>query len=179
MNNTLKPNRKRKFNFADIIITLIIISLLFLLFKLFTGDLSFNFSHKSEVKYTIKIENLEDDIARLVLQGQTIYDVQTGNQIGIIESYDITDAVYSEYDSDAGYYKNYRYPDLKDVFVTVVAQCEKKDSIISVNGIDIIQGKPLSFRTLSIYADGVITEVQEIIHTPSVINDSKASDALE
>jgi len=179
MNNTPKPNKKLKFNFADIIITLIIVSLLFLLFKLFTGDLSLDLIGKSEVKYTIKIENLDEDIAQLILQDQTLYDNQTGNPIGTIESFSVTDAVYTEYDSDAGYYKNYSYPDLKNVSITVVGQCKEKNNIISVNGIEIIQGKPLSFRTVSIYADGVVTDVQKISNNPSVINDSNASDALE
>ncbi len=178
MNNGA-ANKKRKFNFADFIILLVAVSLIFLLIKLFMGDLSFGFIDTKEVRYTVKLEKIDEDISKLILQGQTVYDNTTGNPVGIIESIEIRDAVYSEYDSEAGYYKNYRYPDLKDITVTVTSECEIKENGYNVNGFNIIAGKALPFRTSSMYADGIITGAQEIVNDTSVISDPQPVDSLQ
>ncbi len=174
--NSAHASKKRKFNIADIIIILIAVSLAFLLIKLFAGDFSLGFIDKKEVRYTVKMEMIDEDISKFVLSGQTVYDNSTGNSVGIIESVEIEDSVYSEYDSQAGYYKDYRYPDLKDITVVVVSECEVKNGTYNVNGFHIISGKTLAFRTNSMYADGIITEVQEIVDAGSPAADVQTGD---
>jgi len=159
MNNNTESRRIRRFNFADLIIVVVLLIIVMLLVKLFVGNFADYLPSADNLEYTVEAKQMSSEIYSLFTVGQSVFDSETGNEISEISA---SQSVYSEYDTSAGEYVHYQYPDLLDVKIRIVSPFKKDGLWHKVNGVEIKTGKNISFITNTAYADGVIANVETI-----------------
>lgn len=182
MNNNTENRRKRRLNFADAIIVAVLLIIVMLLVKLFVGSYSDYVPSADNLEYTVEVEQMHPAVYPVFTVGQSVFDSETGNQIGLISEISSSSSVYSDYDITSGEYVHYYYPDLLDVRITIVTPYKEEGIWYKANGVEIITGKHIDFITDTAYADGVITVTNTInkpvqdIYAPRSTDDTVDAD---
>ena len=159
MNKQTDTQKARRFNLADTVIVTVLLLIVALLIKLFIGEYTDYIPTSDRIEYSVEVINADADIAYLLNAGQTVYDSETGADVGTVTGISISNSVYSEYDASSGSYTNFTYPDLLDVTVVISSPYKEADIGYDVNGVSIVTGKPFVFRTESAYAYGNISGI--------------------
>ena len=176
MNNNTENRRKRRFNFADAIIVAVLLMIIVLLVKLFVGSYNDYIPSANNLEYTVEIEQMLPEVYSLFAVGQSVFDRETGNQVGTISKISASSSVYSDYDVTSGEYVHYYYPDLLDVRITIVTPYKEDGVWYKANGVEIISGKHIEFITDTAYADGVIAVTNTINKAVQEIYASRSTD---
>ncbi len=163
MNKSKNTKKERKFNIADLIILITIIAVLSAILVLFTpGENGSFFSKTLKLEYSVEFERVSDIFFGHINIGDSFYDEKTGNKIGVISGVEYKDSLYSQYDAENGYFRNYPYPDAKDVIVTVTSDVTLKKGKYYCNGVSITAGKTSDFLTSTFGGNGTIIKVSQI-----------------
>ena len=176
MKNHSDNNAKRRLNLADIIIITFAVFLILLLAKLFLGDSGISFSNNTEVEYTIKIENVGENVLNLIKTENSVIDNSTGTNIGTINALEVANSVFYEYDRDLGYYKSYAYPDLYDISIKVMVMCDADENRYNIGDFEIVSGKQFELIINNTQCDGIITKVDETQKNASRVTDGSSEE---
>lgn len=169
MNQTVKASKnggnsvkkKRRFNFVDFLIILLILALI--------GGAIYIFSPRSFLKpfrsiktgtlsYTVEIIGVEEEYLNLIAEGNAVGDAVTKHTLGRVESvnYSIKQTELG-YEESAGSYVGVmkEYPDRYNIQVTIVAEAEYVPADgYHIDGTRIAVGEALSLRFPNFSAQG-------------------------
>ena len=156
--------KRRRFNFIDVILLIVIIAILSVLayigFKAYN-----NYFHKdasgTPIRYEILIEGIDNDIKYFVSKGDTVTEIDTLTSIGkVIEckaepsQYVGTDAEGNTVVSD--------HPTKSDVIITVEVNATGVGTTYDINGYTVCVGKEISFRTPGLSTNGECIWVEAV-----------------
>lgn len=168
MNKNKNTKNERKFSIADLIIVITLIAVLSAILVFFVPSENGSvFSKTLKIQYDVEFERVSNIFFEHINVGDAFYDEKTGNKIGVISGVEYKDSLYSQYDPQLGYYRNYPYPDAKDVILTVNADASIKKAKYYSNGVNITAGKTSAFLTTNFGASGTIIKVSQINTTVS------------
>ena len=163
MNNTGLEKSKRKFNLADVIIIIAAAAAAAILLHLFLSDSGF-FTNgtKTELSYTVKIENLPKSFHGAVKVGDTVCDDSTATIIGIVEKIEYSDSFIMNYNPSLRYYEKLKYPDKETLTLTVNTTAFKKNGRYQCGGFTVAAGESFVFRVPELISDAKIVSVSVI-----------------
>ncbi len=188
MNNQNPQSSKRKFNIADIIIIVVAVAVIVFVAQLFFKDTIKSFSDKSTaITYTVELQNVTKDFHGAVKTGDTVYNDQTGLEIGkIIKEPAYSDAYityYHTYKEDTQKeesviysplrkpgelpqlpqidgYKNVKNYDKENITLEIRVDAVLKDGQYSLDGFKFTAGNSFTLRVPGLIYDCVITDVK-------------------
>lgn len=163
MNKNTNSKNQRKFSIADLIIVITVLAVLSAILVFFTpSENNSVFSKTIKLEYDVEFERVSNIFFEYINVGDAFYDEKTGNKIGVISGIEYKDSLYSQYDAQLGYYRNYPYPDAKDIILTVTSTASLKKSKYYCNGVSITAGKTDGFLTSTFGGTGTIIRVSQI-----------------
>lgn len=114
---------KRKFNFFDVIIILLILAAAFIGYKMLNKTTEQAVSKVSEITFTVEINNCENDLAEKIKEGDMIYDSIKGGYYGEVIKVEHKPATNIVADSQNGEFKKVEYNDAggkrDNVYITI------------------------------------------------------------
>lgn len=156
--------KKRRFNFIDVILLIIIIAVAASLVYVFVSpyvDQVMNKASQKTIRYEIMVEAVSDDIEYRIENGDIVYDTETLNEIGKVVTVEYADKLISTKDAE-GNAKTSVYPGVKDIRITVEAKVSVANGIYEINGYAIAAGKDIPFRMAGYTDMGVCTHIREV-----------------
>lgn len=173
MNSNIERKRKKRLNLADFVIIITTVFLLLLIANLFLGNTVFDFGKKTDILYTVKLENVDQSVLNLIQANQIAINYSSDTEIGLIDSVDISNSLQYEYSGDLGYYKAYTYPDLYDINITLKSNCKVDKNRYYIDDFEVVSGKKIQFKTNNTLCQGVITKVEKLhSNTVKIVNDT-------
>lgn len=152
---------KSRFNFADVVVLLIIVAMLglfaYLIISSYGQDL---FETKHDVVYTVKLNEVRREFADNIRKGDKMVETGTLSEIGTVAGVDTTPCIFTATDSNGNTVTSDN-PLYMDIVITVKAQATLPDGIYTVNGFRLTAGKDVSFRVPDFTGSGVCTGIEE------------------
>ncbi len=165
-NNTNKPESKSgRFNIIDALI--IVIALLLVLgamwifdpFELFGDDTV----REARISYTVEIKDIDDDIASLIKEGDSVIDPATGASIGVIGAVGVGEAYVWRYSEESTEMVKTYIDGKVNVILTIEVDGEYESGVgYTAQGVRIAYGELISVRTSGFSGSGYCTSFEEI-----------------
>lgn len=146
MQTNTKP--QSRFNFVDIIVILTLLAILAVFgYMLLLRDSPIPGNQSAEVTYTVKLSGINEKYLDCIVIGNTVRNSSDGSEIGTIQS---VSSIKSRYVTTEGKVQIVEYPDIYDVYVTVVSPCSIDErNITYIGGMRILVGSPVNFAVTS------------------------------
>ena len=163
-----------RFNIIDFALMLVIVAAVAILAYIMIGDNTvFMGDEDGMVLYTIEIPSIKNEFISsfLLAKGSTIIDSVRTNELGIIQDIQITECIELTNDLAAGVVREKVRDGFSRVIITILAKCKKDGVKFSVNGLTIMVGMQLSFRTPYLIHYGNCTSLVEVDEEGNIINE--------
>ncbi len=160
--SSARPFRLNLFD-CMILLLLVFAILLFLWFTLFSEETKAQRAMAS-LYITVEVKNLPQACLSSLAEGQTVYDRNTGEILGTIETVEVTPAPYwdgTQTDMVNGqlFAKEYDHPDLRTLRLTILTTANPNTQTPKVAGETRMVGKQISFHTATFLATGYCTSL--------------------
>lgn len=154
--------KRRRFNFIDVLIILLVIAIIGVVAYLFLNNKIFSSDEKTEILYTIKIDRVKNELVsdiKKLEKGQTITDSVRGYDLGKIEKVEITQAMANITNRSNGTISQAEIPDYSQIVITVRADSVEEPYGYDLKGYKIMVGAQVHFRTPYYISYGNCTSV--------------------
>lgn len=144
----VKQEKKKSFNFVDIILLIIIlavVSSLVYLLVLAYNDLFLKGGEDAEIEYVLRIEGVDNDVRFSVKEGDTLVELGTHAEIGTVVDF------YEEPSEFVGYDKDGKQvlsddPSKRDLILIVRTDAKGEGSVYEIDSYTISVGTEVDFR---------------------------------
>ena len=110
---------KRKFNFFDVLIIIVIIAIAVFGIKLFSDTSEDAALSGDDVSFTVEIKECENDLANKIKPGDKIYDSIKGGYYGEVTDVQTAQSTAVVANTKDGKYELVEYPNRTNVYVTI------------------------------------------------------------
>jgi hypothetical protein len=158
------PKKPYKFNITDGFLILIILIAAAVLVYIVAGTGLFRGGGEITVQYTIEIPAIKNEFVEAIsgITGYKITDSVRSYDIGEIQRVSISEAFENAIDGEKGVVTRARLPDHSRVLITVRAKAKMDGVKYSINGMIIMVGVQLHFRTQDFMGYGTCIAFDEI-----------------
>ncbi len=161
-NGVGNAKKKRRFNFVDFLLILLILALIGGAIYLFSSGAllrQFRSQQTGTISYTVEIIGVEEDYLDLIAKGDAVGNAVTKSSLGMVESVDYsikqTELGYQE--TEDGSYEGVlnEYPDRYNILVTITVEGDYvPDDGYYIDGTRIAVGEALSLRFPNFVCEG-------------------------
>ena len=153
MNNINKKSHTYRFNFVDLILVLLCISIIVGCTYIFSPNFNFDLFNKKEdvkIQYAVEIQGVDEEFIEMIKEENTVIDSVSKNTLGTVIAVDHS-TKYSvlDYTKIEGEYSGVmvEHPDKYNLIVTITADGEYESKVgYSVNNIRIAVGEHLALK---------------------------------
>ena len=161
MDNT-QEKKKKRFNFVDAILLLIILLIVGALLYNYLAPLTTRlFADSYDIEYTLQIRGIRREFSNKIIEGDEVVETDTLNEIGTVTRALYSASKFTGTDSSGRTVTN-DYPGMYDVTITVRAKAEMPSGMYEVNGYTITAGKVIPFRVPDSIGEAVCVSVSEV-----------------
>ena len=156
--------KKFKFNVFDLILLIIVVGCIIVGINMVSADIIPTLTESGvEVKlsYTITVNNIPEEVADQIADGQTVYDVATGQVLGTVSHVTKTQYVIKGIDQATGEQVLNEVAERVNVNITVYATARHEDLGYYVNGHVITCGSEYNFRTATVALSGICISMKD------------------
>lgn len=158
----IRTEKKRRFNFIDVIFLLVILGLMAVIGYVFLTPYISGLSKGTQItlEYTVSVENLREDFNGLIKEKDRVTETNALSDLGEVKSVKYTEKpVFAE--NPDGILTVCEDEKFYDALITVRAAATEENGCYYVNGCYIGVGKLLSFRVPDYVAEGKCLSVSE------------------
>jgi len=156
-----KAKKKRRVNYVDIILLLVMIAVVGLIAYTYLSPLTKQlFAETYDVEYTIRIQGVRLEFNDKIHEGDTVVENETLKSIGTVKSVVYSASKFVGTDS-AGKTVISEHPDMYDVTVVVGAKAEMPSGMYEVNSFAITAGKTIRFRVPDFTGEATCISISE------------------
>ena len=156
--------KKFKFNLFDIILICIVVGCVIVGINMASEDLIPTINESKvevELSYIISVDNVSEEIAAQLSDGQTVYDTATGQVIGTVSYVNKSGYVIKGIDQATGEQVLNEVPGRVNLKITIYATALYEEPGYYVNGRIIACGSEYSFRTATVALNGVCVSMKD------------------
>ena len=147
-----KKNIFSKFSIFDIIIILIIAIAAFFCY-IFMGGKNIAETNNKNIKYIVKISQLENETINNIKTGDILYDVRNNNRVGSIVNFKVEKSYSYVYNNEDKTYNKNDLNDKYDIYVEIESDVHETESNLLIGDLDIKANTEISLKskTYSLY----------------------------
>lgn len=152
----VKKEKKKQFNFVDVILLVIILAVVFSLVYLVVHAYNNYFlkdGENTQIEYVIRIEDIDNDIRYSVKEGDTLVELDTHTEIGTVVSFREEPSVFIGYDKDGNCVQS-NDPSRRDLVITVSTDAKGNGSVYEIDSFTLAVGEEIDFRIPGFTAQG-------------------------
>lgn len=172
--NKANKKAKNRFNFIDVIITLVVLAIIAFSVYLFFGDRINNALDKQQgdeslkVRYTISMNAVEEIYLPSISVGKELFHGDTS--LGIVENVEISEVERIELNERTGELVISDYPGFKKVVLTVVSKARHDNYSVKIENLTIAVGSYIEFKYPGFKSYGYITSFETFDDASSIAN---------
>ncbi|MBE6574392.1 MAG: DUF4330 family protein [Ruminococcaceae bacterium] len=157
--------KKKRFNFIDVILLIVILSILaslvYMVILAYNSEFSKNGSSDDDIRYTLRVEGVDNDIMAEVNVGDKVVELDSFTEIGTVAEYYEEPSEYVGYNSEGKAVKS-DDPSKTDLIIVIDASGNGKGSTYDVGSYTVSVGKDIAFRVPGFTGEGqcVLVEVK-------------------